>query len=76
MNKSIRFFLLGVLLLIAGCNRRAEYLVVDGVMLGTNLHLVACSEDPGEEFYRRAMEIDQEMKRSMSIFDEGSLLSR
>lgn len=76
MNKSIRFFLLGVLLLIAGCNRRAEYLVVDGVMLGTNLHLVACSEDPGEELYRRAMEIDQEMKRSMSIFDEGSLLSR
>lgn len=62
--------------LLAGCSPRAEFRTVEGVMLGTTLHLMAQSEAPADELYAQAMAIDREMKHSMSIFDSTSLLSR
>ena len=46
-------------------------------MLGTTLRVTTCVGEPSAgELYRRIMGVDSAMKRSMSIFDEGSLLSR
>lgn len=61
----------------AGCAGRAEYTTVEGVMLGTTLQVVADVEGvSARELYAAAMALDREAKASMSIFDEGSLLSR
>jgi len=63
--------------LVAGCAPRREYVAVDGTMLGTTLHIVA--DAPGvapQRLYAAAMELDREVKASMSIFDSTSLLSR
>ena len=63
--------------LFAGCAERPEYTTVDGVMLGTTLHVVAdVRNTTPQELYRAIMDLDREAKASMSIFDEGSLLSR
>ena len=63
--------------LLAGCGGRAEYTTVDGVMLGTTLHVVAdVRNTTPQELYRAIMDLDREAKASMSIFDEESLLSR
>ena len=65
------------LTLFVGCGgEQAEYRVVDGQMLGTFLHLSAQTTEPSGEIFNRMMEIDAEAKKSMSIFDENSLLSR
>lgn len=66
-----------VCLAAAGCSLRKDYTVVEGVMLGTSLRVVADVEGVGkQELYAAVMELDREAKASMSIFDEGSLLSR
>ena len=60
-----------------GCGRRPAYVSVDGVMLGTTLHVVADVRDVSpQEFYAAVMELDREAKASMSIYDSTSLLSR
>ena len=60
-----------------GCGRRPAYVSVDGVMLGTTLHVVADVRDVSpQELYAAVMELDREAKASMSIYDETSLLSR
>ena len=60
-----------------GCARQPDYTTVDGVMLGTTLHVVADVRDvTSQELYAAVMALDREAKSSMSIFDEGSLLSR
>lgn len=59
---------------LAGC--RTPYVEADGEMLGTFVHISARTSLSPTEIYERAKRIDAEMKRSMSIFDEGSLLSR
>lgn len=62
---------------LASCAGRPDYTTVDGVMLGTTLHVVADVRDvSAQEFYAAVMELDREAKASMSIFDENSLLSR
>ena len=62
---------------LAGCRGKAvEYVRVEGAMLGTFLQLSAQTEVASSEIYSRMMQIDSVAKRSMSIFDEGSLLSR
>ena len=62
---------------LAGCTGRRDYTTVDGVMLGTTLHVVADVRDvTPQELYAAVMALDREAKASMSIFDEGSLLSR
>lgn len=70
---SLLFAICGTLLLTA-CTTEPTYKVVDGVMLGTRLHLIA--DSPCDTLYRGAMALDAEAKRSMSIFEENSLLNR
>lgn len=63
--------------LLAGCTGSPSYTVVDGVMLGTTLHVVADVKGMStQELYAAIMELDREAKASMSIYDEASLLSR
>lgn len=76
MKWRIGIWVLATLLLLVGCRREAVYRTVDGVMLGTTLHLSAQTPIATEELFAAAMDIDSEMKRSMSVFDKGSLLSR
>lgn len=62
---------------LTACTPADGYLTVDGVMLGTSLHVTgdvtACDR---AELYAALMRLDGQMKASMSIFDEQSLLSR
>lgn len=62
---------------VTGCTRRTGYTEVDGVMLGTTLHVIADVRGvTTQELYAAIMALDREAKASMSIFEEGSLLSR
>ena len=66
-----------LLMSIVGCQHKtAEYVRVEGAMLGTFLQLSAQTNLPSSEIYHRMMQIDSMAKASMSIFDENSLLSR
>ena len=59
------------------CGRRPAYVSVDGVMLGTTLHVAADVRGVSpQELYAVVMELDREAKASMSIYDPASLLSR
>ena len=68
------FFAICMALLLTACATKPTYKVVDGVMLGTRLHIIA--DSPCDTLYRGAMALDAETKRSMSIFEENSLLNR
>lgn len=60
-----------------GCESKEPYTVVDGVMLGTTLHVVADVKGVNsQELYAAIMQLDREARASMSIFEENSLLSR
>lgn len=62
---------------LTGCSDKVSYTRVDGVMLGTTLHVSADVRDvSSQELYAAIMELDREVKASMSIFDEESMLSR
>lgn len=61
--------------LLIGCDKRSDFVVVQGPMLGTTLHVISDRGEAGELF-REIMLIDSQMKSSMSIFDENSLLNR
>ncbi|MCM1151124.1 MAG: FAD:protein FMN transferase [Alistipes sp.] len=64
-------------MLASACAPKRVYTTVEGVMLGTSLRVVADVEGVGtQELYAAVMELDREAKASMSIFDDGSLLSR
>lgn len=68
---------LAALCSLAACSSPKDYTVVEGVMLGTSLRVVADVEGVGrQELYAAIMELDREAKASMSLFDESSLLSR
>lgn len=59
------------------CSGRPSYTVVEGVMLGTTLRIVADVRDASsQELYAAVMALDRQAKASMSIFDSTSLLSR
>ena len=65
--------LLGI---VACTSTKREYITVDGETLGTFV-VVKCNTTHSEaEVASRIMAIDSQMKASMSIFDESSLLSR
>lgn len=69
----------GVMILImtlsfAACTPKPSFRVVDGVMLGTRLHIIA--DSPCDTLYQGAMALDREAKHSMSIFEPNSLLNR
>lgn len=74
-----RYFIAILLAGIAAtaCMSRKQYTVADGAMLGTTFHVCAELADMSpQRLYAEIMRIDAEMKASMSIFDERSLLSR
>ncbi len=80
MRKSLYILLTSICsLLLGSCNQptSAPYLVIEGTMLGTSLHISADVRDISQqELYRAVMEVDREAKASMSIFDPSSRLSR
>lgn len=76
-NRTLLLLLTALAALCPSCRREPDYRIVEGAMLGTTLRVTACVGEPSAgELYRRIMGVDSAMKRSMSIFDEGSLLSR
>ena len=75
-STSCRRLLFGALLCTAGCRPSTPYLTVEGSVLGTTFRIKAQTTLPADEIYARIMALDAEMKHSMSIFDEESLLSR
>ncbi len=73
----ILLFSVPAAVLLAGCSTPHGYATADGTMLGTTFHLAAdLPPASSRELYAAAAEVDREAKASMSIFDEGSLLSR
>ena len=60
-----------------GCQQaKPAYIKVEGQMLGTFLTVSARTSHSSAEVYDLMMRIDKQAKASMSIFEEGSLLSR
>lgn len=60
-----------------GCRPEATYVRAEGAMLGTTYRVVA--DAPGvtsAELFARMAALDGEMKASMSLFDDASLLQR
>ena len=73
LTAAIFVALLGI---VACTSTKREYITVDGETLGTFV-VVKCNTTHSEaEVASRIMAIDSQMKASMSIFDESSLLSR
>ncbi len=68
--------LLAALLCLAGCRPSTSYVTVEGSVLGTTFRIKAQTTLPADRIYAEVMALDAEMKHSMSIFDETSLLSR
>ena len=64
------------LVVAAGCEKSQEYVKSSGEMLGTFMQVTALTDASADVIYDRMMALDVEAKASMSIFDEGSLLSR
>ena len=64
------------LVVAAGCEKSQEYVKSSGEMLGTFMQVTALTDASAGVIYDRMMALDVEAKASMSIFDEGSLLSR
>lgn len=66
-----------ILLSSVACNRpQGRFVSISGEMLGTNLNISAYTNSQSLDIYNRVMEIDEEMKNSISVFNEKSLLSR
>ncbi|MEG1405814.1 MAG: FAD:protein FMN transferase [Alistipes sp.] len=62
---------------VTGCSQAPKQVVVDGVMLGTTLHVSAdVRKTTSQELYAAVQQLDREAKASMSLFDENSLLNR
>lgn len=76
--RNIVFFtsVLVTLVVMAGCEKPQQYVKSSGEMLGTFMQVTALTEAGADVIYDRMMTLDKEAKASMSIFDEGSLLSR
>lgn len=74
--KRITTLIFAALLLLVSCKPKATYHILEGGILGTNFRVIVKSSEPFNEIRNRILAIDAEMKRSMSIFDTSSLLSR
>lgn len=73
---SLRILLIAALLATTACKRSTPYVTVEGSVLGTVFRIVAQTELSADTLYAEVEALDAEMKHSMSIFDENSLLSR
>lgn len=72
----MKWFIVVVTLLLAGCYTAPQYRVVDGTMLGTTYHIVAETELSNKQIFEEMQRINSEANASMSIFNPQSLLSR
>ena len=72
----MKWFIVFVALLLAGCYTAPQYRVVDGTMLGTTYHIVAETELSNKQIFEEMQRINSEANASMSIFNPQSLLSR
>lgn len=71
------FLFVAMLLILVGCAHKTKpYIRSQGQMLGTFMQVNAQSDISSGELYQMMMQIDEQAKASMSIFDENSLLSR
>ena len=77
-NRIFGLLFVFVALGVAACQSATDaYLQVESPMLGTRMRIIADVKGISQqELLRRAMDLDREMKSSMSIFEEGSLLNR
>ena len=65
-----------ILLMVACTTPKQEYITVSGETLGTFVQVKCRTTHSEQEILQRIMQIDTEMKASMSIFDPTSQLSR
>ncbi len=72
----MKWFIVVVTLLLAGCSTAPQYRVVDGTMLGTTYHIVAETTLSNKQIFEEMQRINSEANASMSIFNPQSLLSR
>ena len=72
----MKWFIVVVTLLLAGCYTAPQYRVVDGTMLGTTYHIVAETDLSNKQIFEEMQRINSEANASMSIFNPQSLLSR
>ncbi len=72
----MKWFIVVVALLLAGCYTAPQYRVVDGTMLGTTYHIVAETTLSNKQIFEEMQRINSEANASMSIFNPQSLLSR
>ncbi len=72
----MKWFIVVVALLLAGCSTAPQYRVVDGTMLGTTYHIVAETNLSNKQIFEEMQRINSEANASMSIFNPQSLLSR
>ena len=72
----MRWFIVIIALLLAGCSTTPQYRTVDGAMLGTTYHIVAETSLSNQQIFEEMQRINSEAIASMSIFNPTSLLSR
>ena len=72
----MRWFIVIIALLLAGCSTTPQYRTVDGAMLGTTYHIVAETTLSNQQIFEEMQRINEEAIASMSIFNPTSLLSR
>ncbi len=66
------------MLIFLGCSSQSQgYIALQGPMLGTTYHIkVQLPRSSESKINRQTAELDERMKREMSIFDKNSLLSK
>ncbi len=72
----MKWFIVIIALLLAGCSTTPQYRTVDGAMLGTTYHIVAETSLSNQQIFEEMQRINEEAIASMSIFNPTSLLSR
>ncbi len=72
----MKWFIVIITLLLAGCSTTPQYRTVDGAMLGTTYHIVAETSLSNQQIFEEMQRINSEAIASMSIFNPTSLLSR
>lgn len=76
MSKVREILLVAWAMLMVGCAEGPAWRTVGGAMLGTTLSVIADVPMSQGELYAACMQSDSLAKRSMSLFDEQSLLNR
>lgn len=77
LHRALLGLMVSTILLLTACTTpKKEYITVSGNTLGTFVHVKCSTTHSEQKVLQHIMQIDAEMKASMSIFDTSSLLSR